>query len=485
MDTFLPPLTPLLSDWMHEALADRAHLGELFERHGSPLNLHHLGPFGDNYRAYAGVLDAHALNHLVLFARKANKCQAFVQEAARLGFGVDTASYRELKQSLDLGVDPARLVLTAAIKERRLVELAVAHDVPIMLDNTDECALVERVAREQGKEARVGLRISGFTVDGERLYSRFGVPVEEAVSFVADRLPAEWPSLQFAGFHFHLNGYSRRERGAALLATIGCADALRDRGIETAFIDIGGGLLVRYLAEQAEWERFMVELRRAQRGEREPITFGNDGLGLLLIDGEVRGEPQVYPYYNESARADFLAEVLNYRAPGGETVAAMLRERGIEFRMEPGRSLLDQTGMTVARVAFRKRDSRGDLLVGLEMNRTQLFSSSADFLLDPVMIYHEHVAEPGRDRLEGYFVGAYCLEQDVILKRKMRFEQMPQIGDWVAFPNSAGYMMHFYESEAHLFELATNLVAAPGSTRFVPDEAYRPEVAGAQEIGDS
>ena len=125
--------------------------------------------------------------------------------------------------------------------------------------------------------------------------------------------------------------------------------------------------------------------------------------------------------------------------------------------------------MTVARVAFRKWDSRGELLVGLEMNRTQLFSSSADFLLDPILIHHPPNPEPDHG-LSGYFVGAYCLEQDVILKRKIRFQQMPAIGDWVAFPNSAGYMMHFYESEAHLFELATNLVAADSTNRFVLDD---------------
>lgn len=475
--SLLPRLTPHISEWMRAALNDRPMLATLFEEYGSPLNLHHLQPFGDNYRAYAEVMEQHKLRHLIFFARKANKCVGFVQEAERLGFGVDTASYRELKQCLDNGCHPDRLVLTAAIKNEALVHLAVSHDVLIVVDNRDECALVNAVAHKLGKKPAVGVRIGGFEVDGERLYTRFGFPVIEAVDFVGQELEENYEQLRFAGFHFHLNGYSPRERGAALVETVQCAAALRERGIETQFIDMGGGLLMNYLRDKGQWEAFMRALKQAVQGERPPVTFGNNSLGLQVVDGQVYGEPSVYPYYNELAGPDFLAEVLTYQGGDGQTAAQLLREYDIQLRMEPGRSMLNQTGMTVAKVAFRKWDSREDLLVGLEMNRSQLFSSSADFLLDPLMVYHEKetvaALPPEVGTAEGYFVGAYCLEQDIVLKRKLPFAHIPEIGDWVAFPNTAGYMMHFYETEAHLFELATNLMTrdAPeeGRMRFVLD----------------
>jgi len=37
-------------------------------------------------------------------------------------------------------------------------------------------------------------------------------------------------------------------------------------------------------------------------------------------------------------------------------------------------------------------------------------------------------------------------------------QYLPQVGDLVIFVNTAGYMMHFFESSAHLFPLATNLI---------------------------
>jgi len=481
-----PRLTPIVAPWMRGLLADRSGLAAQFARHGSPLNILAREPFVENYRRYRELLDRHELRHLVFFARKANKCRDFVVAASEQGLGVDTASYRELEEALALGCDPARLVVTAAMKDARLVELAISRQVLIVVDNLDECRLVERVAQAQGRIAEVGIRISGFRFGCERLYSRFGFALEEAVTLVAEQLGpgTHLPSLRYRGLQFHLNGYSRRQRAAALLQSIACADALASKGVATRFIDIGGGFLVNYLREPSEWETFLRALRAAAMGNRSPLTFQNDALGLVVIDGAIHGEPSVYPYFNERPKERFLDDVLSSQDDQGNSLAALLRSREIELRMEPGRSLLDQAGLTIARIGFRKRDSRGDLLVGLEMNRSQLFSSSADFLLDPIMIHHGSPECNTADDTEsmrtnapvaGYLVGGYCLEQDLILKRKIAFNQVPQIGDWVCFPNTAGYMMHFFECESHLFELAANIMVTPsiaskGAFRYQVDE---------------
>src|SRR5690606_30436681 len=119
-------------------------------------------------------------------------------------------------------------------------------------------------------------------------------------------------------------------------------------------------------------------------------------------------------------------------------------------------SLLDQVVCTLAKVAFRSEDSEGRLLVGLEITRTQLRTSSADFLLDPIHLPKREDQE-AKNPCYTHLVGSYCLEQELILKRKVRLKSYPEIGDLILFPNTAGYMMHFYESEAHLFELAKNV----------------------------
>lgn len=464
-------LTPMLADWMKEIHSDYEGISELFEKYNSPINLHNLKPFGENYREFAGVLENHNLEHTVYFARKANKCAAFCLAAKNLGFGVDTAGYNEVKQCLELGIDASKLVLTAAVKEGRLIELAIENDVLIIVDNLDEIDLINKTALEFGKKARVGVRIGGFEFEGKMLYTRFGFTPDKALKLITESFPNEFPHLKFEGLHFHLNGYSRKQRGAALVQTIILADRLKDKQIETKFIDIGGGFLVNYLENENEWNEFREQLKAAVKGKREPITFGNDPLGMNFIEGKIHGEPKVYPYFNKTPRGVFLDKILKFENNEGRLVAELLRERNIELRLEPGRSLLDRTGMTVARVAFRKQDLRGDWLIGLEMNRTQMFSSSADFLLEPTVIFKDKPTSSDQET-QVYFVGAYCLEQEFLLKRKIKLDKIPAIGSIVCFPNTAGYMMHFFESEAHLFDLAQNLIYDNSQSEFIPDAEY-------------
>lgn len=456
--------------------AHPALLDQLIETYRSPLNIHCLKPFASNARDFTSVFEENDSSYALMFARKANKCRAFVKRAGELGLGVDTASHRELEQALRAGVPAPRLVLTAAVKEERTLRLALLNDVLIILDNEDECRLVNGLAQSLNCKALVGLRVSGFSIGETKLYSRFGFDIDKVEAFTQRVFvsPDERSRLEYCGLHFHLNGYSTAERGAALHACLSLAERMEERfGLRTQFIDMGGGCLMNYLESKEQWEEFDRQLRRAVRGERDPITFDNDGLGYSIIHGEIHGRIATYPFYNETTRKRFLREVLFARSPKqAETAVARARRQPIELRLEPGRSLLDQTGVTVARVAFRKRDSRGDLLVGLEMNMTQMSSSSRDFLLDPFLVPR------GRSNRSGpvsvYLTGAYCLESDLLLKRSIAFPYEPEVGDFVMFVNTAGYLMHFYESEAHLFDLAENLIYSgdgdkPEVSHFTPD----------------
>lgn len=96
-------------------------------------------------------------------------------------------------------------------------------------------------------------------------------------------------------------------------------------------------------------------------------------------------------------------------------------------------------------------------MVGLHMNRTQCRSTSADFLLDPLLIPTGPKVQD-RAPYEGFLVGAYCIEEELILRRRFEFPAGVAKGDLVAFPNTGGYLMHIIESASHQLPLAKNLV---------------------------
>ncbi len=453
------PLTAVTSPWMHDIMDDFVTINELTEAFGSPINLHHIPSFQRNIEAFQQVFDNYDLDGKIYFARKANKSKSLVKAAIDNGIGVDTASFRELRDGIELGGGADNLVLTAAVKTRPMVAMAIKHSIPIIIDNADELEMVNQVASDFNSIAHIGIRLSGFKFGDEKLYSRFGFDIdkdsENLVSWFTGIL--KYQNLLLTGFHFHLDGYSIEQRAKAILQTLDFIKYFDDEPCTISFLDIGGGILMNYLESGIEWNNFQERLQNAVIEKESPITFKNNGLGFKIgqFDNSLEGSLATYPYYNEINGPAFLESVLTHQDGSNLSVGEQLRQKNIQLRIEPGRSLLSQVGMTIAKVAHRKQDSLGNWLVGLEMNMSQLKSSSSDFLVDPYIIYQEPVQNT--DHIELYFTGAYCLEQDVIIKRKLTFPKLPQIGDFAVFINTAGYMMHFYETEAHLFNLSKNL----------------------------
>jgi diaminopimelate decarboxylase len=447
-----------LEPWQVDVCCRPRLLRDWIDEHGSPLNLLDPSPMARN----AGELrDAAATAGVELgihFARKSNKALALVDEARRLGLGVDLASERELAQVLARDVPASALVMTAAVKPAGLLALCISSGTTIVLDNADELALTQRLAGRARATASVALRLAPVLGD-DRPQTRFGFGFDEALAVVGGRWPPGGESnLRIAGVHFHLDGYDAGDRVAAIAQALALVDALRERGHRPAWVDIGGGIPMSYLDSAAQWERFWSEHREALLGRRAPLTFEGHGLGLLAHQGEIVGRPAVYPFHQQPTRGAWLREVLAARVGRGareRSVAEAVRERGLQLRCEPGRALLDGCGLTAARVAHRKQRRDGTWLIGVEMNRTQCRSTSEDFLVDPLLVGAS--AAPA-DAIEGYLVGAYCIERELLTWRRMRFAHGVQVGDIVVFPNTAGYLMHILESSSHQIPLARNLV---------------------------
>ncbi|WP_372721551.1 Y4yA family PLP-dependent enzyme [Novipirellula sp.] len=453
------PLTARREPWMNSLLHDPT-LASLLEQHGSPLNVVTADPMLANVRELNAVAKARSLDFRVFFARKANKCLTFVNAAPLAGSGIDVASLNELEQTLQSGIASNDIICTAAIKNANLVEVCVRNEITLTIDNEDELSLITHTAEKLAKPAFVAIRLSGFIHDGNKLHSRFGVDIEQCESF-AKGIAAD--HVRVTGLHFHLDGYCAQQRVAAIDQSLAVVPSLRQQGHPIEFLDIGGGFPISYLSSGEQWETFWNEHRRGLLQQRPPLTYRGHGLGLIAVDGKIVGKPNSYPYYQTPTRSAWLAQILDSPVADG-TVADQVRDHDLQLRCEPGRSILDGCGMTIARVEFRKQNAEGDWLIGLSMNRTQCRTSSDDFLVDPIVIpqtdrseselQNQNQTEP----MEGFLVGAYCTESELICLRKLRFPAGIRRGDLVAFPNTAGYLMHFLESRSHQFPLAKNLV---------------------------
>ncbi len=472
------PLDATWEGWMVDILSNHlSQLHKLVEQNGSPLNIIAARPLTRNLHELVDVAAERGLWFQPFLARKANKCLAFVEAANEVSAGIDVASEPECQQTLDLGVTGDNIICTAAIKSSTLIQLCVRRGVTIAVDNIDELSQITRIATSLDTPVDIAIRINGFHHDGSKLHSRFGFDVDEITEVTKTlSLLTSLDMTRVRGIHFHLDGYCSEQRVSAIQQCLPIVDYMRTHGHDIKFLDIGGGLPMSYLEHQSQWRQFWSTHREAMLGHHPPITYRNHGLGFARVGDQIYGERNAYPYHQSPTRATWLAKVLDAQSGEGNSIASALRDRSLQLRCEPGRSSLDGCGMTVARVEYTKQHHSGDWYIGLAMNRTQCRTGSDDFLVDPILIPQSVLprdAKPptaNQQSIDGYLVGAYCTESELIQLRKLRFPDGIQSGDLVVFPNTAGYFMHFLESRSHQFPLAKNFVYQSSPlTPFQPD----------------
>lgn len=461
------PLQARLESWQVDVCSRPGRLDALLREYGSPLNVLHVSAMEANAAELRRAADGFGLELGVYFARKANKALALVDEAHRLGLGVDLASEPELSQVLVRGIPGETLVMTAAVKPAPLLARCVAAGATIVIDNRDELMQLRGLVGPDACPVPIALRLAPRLPAG-RVPTRFGFDRNEMLA-VVDEVAPTFHELSITGVHFHLDGYRASDRAAAVSQALDVVRALRARGHRPAFIDIGGGIPISYLESAAAWDTFWAEHRGALLGQREPLTFEGHGLGLIAHRDEIVGTTTVYPFHQTPTGGDWLAQVLTSPVRSGYSVADAIRAADLQLRCEPGRALLDGCGLTAARVAYRKQRHDGTWLIGVEMNRTQCRSTSDDFLVDPLLIAHDTADRPRESTgpIEGYLVGAYCIERELLTWRRMRFPTGVAIGDIVVFPNTAGYLMHILESSSHQMPLARNLIVSDDGQAFV------------------
>ncbi|MFJ9034221.1 Y4yA family PLP-dependent enzyme [Streptomyces sp. NPDC102274] len=478
-----PPLTSLLDDG--------TFLHSLVDALGSPLNVLLPERMAENAHRFQAVYREHHLAGRVYFAHKANQSSALVRRLAAedpAAIGVDVASLGELRHALGCGFTPDRIMATGP-KDPDFLWLAARVGATVNLDSRGELEqLAELVRKYALARVDVLLRLSGFESaggpeePGVRLLSRrsrFGSPAGE-VGELLSAVERHRDAVELAGVAYHLDTTGLAEKVRALERCVMVMDECRARGLAPRVVDIGGGFGVGYVTDAAEWDSYTTALTEAVLGTRPALTWRGHGYGLRNEGGTVRGSAALYPAYRPTAGPGYLDELLSSPAPTlGRPSSTLLLEHLYDLYAEPGRALVDQCGLSLARVLDVRRTGEGaeEYLVRLGMNAGDMSLEEHGVLVDPILLPR---FAAGSDSGEGpvgvYLVGNLCLEADLITRRKVFLPRLPRVGDLLAFANTAGYAMDFQAHRAQRQPVARTVAVVPegGSWHWCLDEEYWP-----------
>jgi diaminopimelate decarboxylase len=461
-------------------LANEELVFSLVDGLGSPLNVIFPQNISEPIGRFEQVYKERQLQGTIFYTSKPNKSIALKKEAATTSVGLDVSSEGELKAALNSGFHSLRLEATGP-KNIDYLALCVQQDVLINVDNFTE--LQQIVAMKSclpsNRKARVLVRLDGFhsgPIKFTEQDSAFAMSVDGA-SQIIDYLLAHQDVLDFYGFSFHFNAGDYSRRPAAIETCLQLTFECMNRGLSPRALDIGGGYRIRYAADQDQWNAYIEELKSSVLGNRSSLSWNDSGLGFYREDGVLRGAPNFMEHYHKNDGHEDFASVIDAPLAGfdGYSAARILSENMLELYIEPGRALLDQCGITLAHVNLAKSSMRGQQLVVLDMNRTNLNSTQLKLMTDPVVLFRGTDRGLANDGV--MYVGNLCLTHDMIQYHKTFPDFLPQTGDLVAFINTAAYQMDFAETNVLQQRVAQKVAVvetAPGKFRWFADELYNP-----------
>jgi diaminopimelate decarboxylase len=91
---------------------------------------------------------------------------------------------------------------------------------------------------------------------------------------------------------------------------------------------------------------------------------------------------------------------------------------------------------------------------------------NTDYLIEPVLYKKNKDSKKIDKPIFASIAGNLCLEQDMITWRKIKFDYLPEPGDYLIYYNTAGYQMDSNESNFHKIPLVKKFVVEKSGNKY-------------------
>ena len=377
-----------------------------------PVNVLFLDNFICNIDSFKDIFVQNNMHENIFFSCKSNKSYALLKTAVEQDCGIEVSSFYELIDALKY---TKKIIASGPAKEYDYLSCAIQNDIIISVDDIEELQEIKKFR----KKVNVMLRISDLL----GIVSRFGINISQINECIEIIKKSE---IQLIGFSFHINNYNLNDRIKAIKQLI---NIIKDKKLNIKYIDIGGGIPINYCSKDEYYNFLKKNNKEMYFREKEINDF--------------------YPYYNEFASDKALQYII-------ENVRKELVD--IEIIIEPGRSLLNNCGISIYEIQYLKHLSNGDNLIVTNGNINCLSEQwfNTDYLIEPLL--YKKTAIKNKKVILASVAGNLCLEQDMITWRKIKFENTPEKGDLLIYYNTAGYQMDSNESNFHKIPLIEKIV---------------------------
>jgi diaminopimelate decarboxylase len=262
--------------------------------------------------AYRQTAAAVTPDHLVCYAVKANSNPSLLHLLADNGLGADVTSGGELFLARHAGFAPSKILYSGVAKTAPEIEAALLAGIRALhVESEMEMAVIREVAAAHGRVARIAVRVNpNISTDTHPHIStgqyahKFGVTLDQARRLLVAAAADPW--LEPVGLAAHIGSQitDLEPFVASARYLAAAAHELAAEGIQLQYLDVGGGLGIGYMLEDAP----------------EPAAWVT-------------------------------------------AVAPVVAEAGYGLVMEPGRSIIGPAGILLAQVVYTKQQGQKHFVI--------------------------------------------------------------------------------------------------------------------------
>jgi diaminopimelate decarboxylase len=379
-------------------VCERVPLDSIAKKFGTPTYIYSRAAIDSAYQELHRGLGS--LPHTLCFAVKSNGNLSILSHLAKMGSGFDIVSGGELHHLQRIGVRGDRIVFSGVGKDRHEIREALNYRARerggragILLFNVESKAELDvlleestRIAVRGGKPPAAAIRVNPDVQAGGhphistgRYEHKFGLGWSEAKRLYLAHRNSKWICWQGVSAHIGSQITTLAPFRRALERLAGYIRELRRAQIELRYLDVGGGLGVRY-------------------SDQKPPT----------------------------------------RKEYAQLVSKMVRGLGVHLLLEPGRSIIAPAGVLLTRVVYTKTN-RGKTFVVVDSAMNDLMRPALYGAIHPITKIAREGKENDTLRQRADIVGPVCETGDSFLRDWPLGEVQP--GDLLAIWAVGAYGM--------------------------------------------
>lgn len=395
-------------------------LVELAQKYGTPLYVIDEATLRGIAREYKKAFES-CKNINMMYASKALCTMATSKILSEEGFGFDTVSAGEIYTVYKSGADMSKVLFNGNNKSQREIEFALDLGVGrFSVDNFYEAELLNKIAANKGLKAAVLLRITPgiecHTHDYIRtgqIDSKFGFDMTQ-IDEIITLIKTKYNNLELKGLHAHIGSqiFEIRSYKDEISILLNELDRIHEKhGLNLVELNIGGGLGVKY------------------SNEDNP------------------------PSVKELA----------------EAIIDALKGRNLTIYIEPGRSIISTSGVTLYTAGSSKQVPNGRKYVAID-------GGMADNPR-PSMYQAKYIAEVvnkphNNDFEEVTIAGRYCESGDILIENI----SLP--------PLEAGDIICVYNTGAYNYSMASNYNRVEKSAMVLVNNSQSDMIVSRESLDD-